>query len=57
MEIEKSIRRRINVSTSVKGVKTWDVTVDCVGYSEDEALAESDSLVKKLEERYKITEV
>uniref|UniRef100_A0A6M3IWC9 Uncharacterized protein n=1 Tax=viral metagenome TaxID=1070528 RepID=A0A6M3IWC9_9ZZZZ len=57
MEIEKSIRRRINVSTSVKGIKTWDVTVDCVGYSEDEALAESDSIVAKLETRYPTPEV
>jgi len=52
MELEKSIRRRINVSTSVKGIKTFDCTIDMLNGTEDEVLAESDSLVAKLDQRY-----
>ncbi len=54
MEVTKSLRYRVNVSTSVKGVKTWDCTVDGEGFTQDEVLAESDELVKKLEDRYPI---
>ncbi len=57
MEIQKSIRYRVNISTSVKGVKTWDCTVDAENYSQEEALAESDKLVKELDKRYPISEV
>ena len=57
MEIEKSIRYRINVSTSVKGVKTWDCTCDMVGYEMDDVLIHSDALVIELEKRYPVTEV
>jgi hypothetical protein len=57
MEVQKSIRRRVNISTSVKGVKTWDATVDMENYSLEEVLAESDKLVQELEKRYPITEV
>jgi len=52
MEIEKSIRYRINVSTSVKGIKTYDCTVDFTSCTEEEVLAASDSLVKALDSRY-----
>ena len=52
MEQEKSIRYRVNLSTSVKGVKTYDCTVDITGGTEEEVLERSDSLVKKLDERY-----
>jgi hypothetical protein len=52
MEINKSIRYRVNVSTSVKGIKTWDCTVDGEGYTQDDILKESDALVYKLEKRY-----
>ena len=48
----KSLRRRINVSTSVKGVKTWDCTCEAEGYTRDELLIESDWLVAALEKRY-----
>jgi hypothetical protein len=51
-EVQKSLRYRVNVSTSVKGVKTWDCTTDGEGYEMDEVLAKSDELVKKLEARY-----
>jgi len=53
-EIEKSIRYRVNVSISVKGVKTWDCTVDGLNMSKEEVLTESDLLVKALESRYPI---
>lgn len=51
-EVQKSMRYRVNVSTSVKGVKTFDCTVDMEGYEMAEVLAESDKLVKALELRY-----
>jgi len=51
-EIRKSIRYRVNVSTSVKGVKTWDCTCDAEGFTMDDVLEESDKLVAELEKRY-----
>ena len=54
METQKSLRFRVNVSTSVKGIKTWDCTVDGVNYEMDEVLDRSDELVSKLEERYPV---
>jgi hypothetical protein len=51
---ERYIRRRVNVSTSVKGIKTWDCTVDSNYLSEEEILKESDSLVTQLEKRYPV---
>lgn len=52
MVIQRSLRYRVNVSTSVKGVKTWDCTVDGEGFEQYEILQESDELVAKLEKRY-----
>lgn len=52
MEVEKTHRYRVNVSTSVKGIKTFDCTVDMLGYSMEEVLAESDKLVAELDKRY-----
>ena len=57
MEVQKSIRYRVNTSTSVKGVVTWDGTVDMEGYPLEVVLAESDKLVAELKKRYPITEV
>lgn len=54
MEIERTIRYRVNVSTSVKGVKTWDCTVDAQSFTMDETLTESDKLVEQLKKRYPI---
>ena len=54
MEVEKSMRYRINISTSVKGIKTFDCTVDGLGYSMEEVLTDSDKLVKELESRYPV---
>lgn len=50
----KTLRRRVNVATSVRGVVTWDCTVEGEGYTQAELLAESDSMVKALKERYPI---
>jgi len=55
--MDKSMRYRVNVSTSVKGVKTWDCTVDGEGYAQSDILEASDMLVKELEKRYPISEV
>ncbi len=52
MEIQKSLRYRVNVSTSVKGVKTFDCTTDAEGYEMQEVLEKSDALVAELERRY-----
>jgi len=52
VEIEKSIRYRINVSTSIKGIKTWECTVDATEYDMDAILLKSDLLVKELTKRY-----
>ncbi len=57
MEVQKSIRYRVNISTSVKGVKTWDCTVDGEEYKMMDVLAASDMLVAELEKRYPISEV
>lgn len=50
--VERSIRYRVNVSTSVKGVKTWECTVDAEGLTMEETLAESDKLVAALDSKY-----
>ena len=52
--VEKSLRYRVNVSTSVKGIKTWECTVDGVGYTPTEILTLSDALVARLEDRYPV---
>jgi len=56
MEVErKQPRRRVNVTISTKGVRTYDCTIDTgetESYTEDEVLAMSDSLVAKLDKRY-----
>ena len=52
MEVEKSLRFRVNVSTSTKGVKTWDCTVDGTNLTKEAVLAHSDELVAQLESRY-----
>jgi hypothetical protein len=50
MEVSK--RYRINISTSVKGVKTYEATVDITGATMDETIKESDNLVAELDKRY-----
>ncbi len=43
---------RINVSTSTKGVHTFEVTVEMVDATPEEVLAESERLVAELDRRY-----
>ena len=52
IEQAKSLRRRVNVSISTRGVITWDTTVDGVGYTHEEILAESDAQVRDMQARY-----
>jgi hypothetical protein len=56
IEQVKSLRRRVNVSISTRGIRTWDTTVDGVGYSREEILAESDAMVRAMEARYPAAE-
>ena len=51
MEDTKRLRRRTNISISVKGIKTFETTVDSGGYTEEEHLAILDSLVAQMEQR------
>ena len=46
------VRYRVSVSTSVKGVKTYDCTVDADGLDQADVLNASDVLVSELEKRY-----
>ena len=55
METEKSLRRRINVSISVKGITTWDCTIDGLNQTEEDVLKESRSLVAALKAEYPVT--
>jgi len=48
---EQQDRIRINVSTSVKGIKTYDCTVEVHG-NMDRALSMSDMLIAELDKRY-----
>ncbi len=50
MEVSK--RYRINISTSTKGVKTYDCTTEIINGTMEEVLAESDKLVLELDKRY-----
>ena len=52
IEQGKYLRRRINVKNSTRGQRTWDITVDGVGYTREEMLAESDATVRAMETRY-----
>ena len=52
MELERSTRYRVNVSTSVKCIKTFDCTVDMLNATMEEVLSESDKMVAELAKRY-----
>ena len=54
-EVTRQWRYRVNVSTSTKGVHTYDCTVEGSGpdLSVIAVLMKSDALVAKLDERYK----
>ena len=49
--VEVKVRYRIAISTSVKGIKTWDCTGDGE-FEMAEILKRSDELVKELDARY-----
>jgi len=57
MEVNYHKRVRVEVSTSVKGIKTYSCTTEMIDASMAEILAESDKLVKALDERYPPIEV
>ena len=50
--VDRKIRYRIAISTSVRGIKTFDCTVDAEGLTQQEILKRSDDLVKELDARY-----
>jgi hypothetical protein len=57
--VTRSVRYRINVSTTVKGVKTYDCTVELTGLDDDNGitnqasvLTRSDAMVAELDKRY-----
>ncbi len=45
-------RIRIEISTSVKGVKTYSCTIEMLDKEMSEVLSESDRLIKELDLRY-----
>ena len=49
--VERKLRYRANIATSVKGQKTFDCTVDAEGFALDEVLGKLDELVAALEKR------
>ena len=51
-------RIRTNVSTSVKGIKTYDATVEMTGEGvpKEMVLAQHDALVQELDQRYPAVE-
>ena len=49
--VDRKIRYRIAISTSVRGIKTFDCTVDGE-FEMAEILKRSDALVKELDARY-----
>ena len=56
-EVIPKYRTRVNVSTSVKGIKTWDCTVEEVSDNipptqKEIVLNASDALVAALDKRY-----
>lgn len=50
----RTLRLRANAGISVKGVVTWDCTVEGSGYTREELLAEHDALVAELKARYPV---
>jgi len=56
MEVNYTWRHRVNASISVKGVTTWDCTVEGLDKSIEEVLAEHDKLVFEMRKRYPIEE-
>lgn len=51
-EVSRAMRYRINVTTTSKGVKSYDCTVEGEGHEMAEVLSRSDELVAELDYRY-----
>jgi len=49
---DRKFRHRVNLSTSVKGVHTYDITVEGVGYSMEDIQGEADALADYYDTRY-----
>ena len=49
-------RYRINISTTSRGLKSYECTVDIEGLDMAEVMAESDRLVAMLDARYPVKE-
>lgn len=54
MEVEKSLRYRVNISRGMKGSVSFEATVDGEGFAMDDILRISDAFVAELEKRYPI---
>ena len=54
--IEKTLRQRINVSQTSKGLIGWEHTVDGEGWTMEELLEKSDAMTVELEKRYPVQE-
>jgi predicted HTH domain antitoxin len=54
MENSYNNRRRVNVSTSVKGIVTFDATVELIDCTNEQVVAEIKDLVTKLKAEYPI---
>ncbi len=52
MELERSVRYRVNIKETAKKDKYWECTVDATGLTMEEVLKESDALVAELDKRY-----
>ena len=50
--MEKEIRYRVNVTSTTKGVFTFECTVDGTNYEMADILRKSDELVAELKKRY-----
>lgn len=56
-EEETKDRIRVNTGISVKGVITWECTVEKFNSNKEAVLAEIDALVAELKKRYPVKEV
>jgi len=51
MELQKSIRRRTNVTSTTKGALTFDATIETENMTEEEHMAHLDSLLAQMKQR------
>ena len=55
--IKESMRYRVNVGVTSKGLVSWDTTVEGTAVSQEYVLAQSDALVALMQQRYPIGEL